>query len=208
MTKVACFQLHHLLLFDTSAAGVEQSGANYCATYALEHIANLCSATDPAHMVFTGRAATSLLITLACCFCSVCVNSRTTRLLRVSVHSQSRRGSLDLQAVQSLVPIPRRYFQIPILMFSSNRCGCMTVSTISWDDLNNEFSRQRWRSVLTAMEGSLSFFNIITLLRVSHSLLGPIVHRSATAHSTLTPLHLSQPAVHSPAHSSLLSRAD
>ena len=54
-------QLNHLLLFDTSAAGVEQSGANYCATYALEHIANLCSAADPAEMVFTGRAATACL---------------------------------------------------------------------------------------------------------------------------------------------------
>jgi len=93
--------------------GVEQSGANYCATYALEHIANLCSAADPAEMVFTGSAEEDHWI---------------YKRFRAS---------------------------FPFL----------DVSTISWDDLNNEFSRLQWRSVLTAMEGTLYLFNIITLLR-------------------------------------------
>ena len=34
-------------------SGVEQSGANYCAEYALSHIANLCSTQHPEELVLT-----------------------------------------------------------------------------------------------------------------------------------------------------------
>merc|ERR1712195_157943 len=88
-------------------SGVEESGANYCAEYALSHIANLCSTQHPEEIVFTGSAEEDHWI---------------YKRFRAS---------------------------FPFL----------DVSTISWDDLNNEFSRLQWRSVLTAMEGTLYLFN-------------------------------------------------
>ena len=44
--------------------------------------------------------------------------------------------------------------------------GFLDVGQLTWESLNNDYSRMQWRSVLTAMEGSLEGFNMITLLRV------------------------------------------